>query len=776
MKKIILLILLIILVSNSIFSQTHYLGKSISILSDNLGNIIVPNTFIAEGWENKVSPTLKLTFNKFTESVGKEDFNADNFISSNKFVSLNKTLNGNIFSPVLILTSDVQVVKDYISSMGGVVYSIIYDILTADIPLEKIKEIALLDAIISIDGSNYRYSSMDISRTDIKADQVHNGIGLPRGFKGNNVIVGVLDSGIDWKHNDFKNTTSGSRIQYLWDMSGSSNPPSGYTYGREYTKSQIDANQCYETDADDGGGHGTHVTGTATGNGNAIGNYIGIAPESQIIFVKGFRSGPGFADADVVNGCNYIFTKAASLNKPCVINLSLGGHYGSHDGTSLYEKALSNLTGNGKIIVAAAGNEGASMNHLSYTTGGTGLSTARQSFWMINENSTISAVDMWYNSPGQIYVGLAAYDAQFNLIGNTNAIAPGQKIEDAPFIVEGTNYGYVTIDASVTSDPNNGSRRVVFAIDSHNGAVGIRNCYWTIYTYGSGTFDAWCFTGGNFTTDNNPSIGLYPGDNIKSIGIPSTALKLLSIGAYVTKTQWTDIDGQTWGQGGNPVLQSRATFSSMGPTRDGRIKPDLSAPGEVIVSSLSSFLTIGGNGTPRAHIVLGGKHQKMQGTSMASPHVTGVIALMLERNRGLDYQSAYNILTANTKKDSYTGQTQNNNFGFGKLDALKTLQNTPVGTGTGDEQELVTDYSIMQNFPNPFNPETVISYSLPKTSKVTLKVFDLLGNEIITSVDREEIPGSYSVKINGDKLASGVYFYRITAGDFIATKKMILMK
>ena len=98
MKKIILLILLIFLVSNSIFSQTHYLGKSISKLSDNLGNIIVPNTFIAEGWENKVSPTLKLTFNKFTESVGKEDFNADNFISSNKFVSLNKTLNGNIFS------------------------------------------------------------------------------------------------------------------------------------------------------------------------------------------------------------------------------------------------------------------------------------------------------------------------------------------------------------------------------------------------------------------------------------------------------------------------------------------------------------------------------------------------------------------------------------------------------------------------------------------------------------------------------------------------------
>jgi len=775
MKKIIVTLSIIILLATIQFAQVMSVGNNIPKPSSDNEKLVNTNILFAEVWENKISPSLKQSFNQLLKQMKFESFNKDNFINENKLVALNKALTGVIMSPVLIQSTDIQRLRSYINSIGGVIHSEIGTIVTAELPLEKVKEAASLNDVIYIDGSNYRYALLDVSRTDIKADQVHNGVGLPRGFKGNNIIVGVMDSGIDWKHNDFKNA-GGSRIQYLWDMSGSTNPPTGYTYGREYTKAQIDANQCYETDADDGSGHGTHVSGTAAGNGMSIGNYIGIAPESQIIFVKGFRTGPGFADADVVNGCNYIFGKATAVNKACVINLSLGGHYGPHDGTSLYEQALSNLTGTGKIIVAAAGNEGASYEHLGYTTGGSGLSTARQSFWTVAEGSTISAIDMWYNSPGQIYVGLAAYDAQLNLIGNTSPIAPGQKIEDIAFTIGGTTYGYVTVDATTTSDPNNGSRRVVFVIDSHNSAVNIRSCYWTLYTYGTGTFDAWCFVGGNFTTDSNPTSGIYPGDNNKSIGMPSTALKLLSIGSYVTKTQWTDLDGQGWMQGGNPTIQSRSSFSSMGPTRDGRIKPDLSAPGEVIISALSSFLTIGGNGTPRAYIVQGGKHQKMQGTSMASPHVTGVVALMLERNRGLNYQGIFNLLTANTKKDSYTGQTQNNNYGFGKLDALKTVQNTPAGTGTDEGDKLLNSYELVQNYPNPFNPETVISYQLPTISNVTLKIFDVLGNEVSTLINEEQDPGSYNIPFSGEKLSSGVYFYQLKAGDFVSTKKMVLLR
>jgi len=754
--------------------------------------------------------------------------------------------------------------------------------------------------------------------------------------------VGVVDSGIDWEQEDFDGT-SGTRIQYLWDMSGSVNPPAPYSYGTEYNKSQLDLGQCQEIDGDDGGGHGTHVSATAAGTDNALAGYTGVAPEADIIFVKGFRQGPGFADADVVDGCNYIFSKAQSAGKPAVINLSLGGHLGAHDGTSLYEQSLSNLTGAGRIIVAAAGNEGSDQIHLSYTTGGTSINEARQTVWIVPEGVGTSVVDMWYNT-GNISVGIAAYDAQFNLLGNTTPVDPGQKMENLAFDIGGGQIGgIVTIDATTVSDPNNGAHRVVFIIDSNNGQYNLNAVYWTLYTYGTGTFDAWIAMGGYFTADNDPQNLIFPGDNNKSIGIPATSQQVICVGSYVTKNQWVDIDGTTQTQPGNPTIGDISSFSSLGPSWDNRMKPDLAAPGEVIVAALSGDLTIGPNTTPRSNVLQGGKHQKMQGTSMASPHVTGTVALMLQRNHTLTYSQALSILTGSATKDNFTGTTANNTFGNGKLNALLAVQNTPGGGGptpvtileegfdtqpfppaswttqvlnqtntwrqsnpqdhnfntidsssqysalcpwvaqnqdewlisrtfalaagaaslefyagystqwltaatlklhistngggtwtqlweaendgqpwiwrqktidltsyannqnlkiawqyvgndgdlvgidgiqlTGytsisemDEELFPREYQLSQNYPNPFNPTTTIEFSLPVTSMVTLKIFNLLGEEVERLFSDNLQAGSYRYEWNASHLASGVYFYRLEAGSYVETRKLILMK
>jgi hypothetical protein len=117
----------------------------------------------------------------------------------------------------------------------------------------------------------------------------------------------------------------------------------------------------------------------------------------------------------------------------------------------------------------------------------------------------------------------------------------------------------------------------------------------------------------------------------------------------------------------------------MGPSRDGMLKPDIVAPGEVIVAAYSSNLTQ----TPPQNIVQGGKHQKMQGTSMASPHVTGAVALLLEKNSALDYDQVVTILKNTTKKDSYTGTSPNNTYGYGKLDTYNAFVNTSGGGGGG---------------------------------------------------------------------------------------------
>jgi hypothetical protein len=99
-----------------------------------------------------------------------------------------------------------------------------------------------------------------------------------------------------------------------------------------------------------------------------------------------------------------------------------------------------------------------------------------------------------------------------------------------------------------------------------------------------------------------------------------------------------------------------------------------------------------------------------------------------------------------------------------------------VGTSVDDGGNSVLTYSLSQNYPNPFNPITIIKYSIPETGYIKLKVYDILGNEVAILVNEEKIPGNYSVEWNASSLASGVYICRLQAGDFVETKKMILMK
>ena len=93
-----------------------------------------------------------------------------------------------------------------------------------------------------------------------------------------------------------------------------------------------------------------------------------------------------------------------------------------------------------------------------------------------------------------------------------------------------------------------------------------------------------------------------------------------------------------------------------------------------------------------------------------------------------------------------------------------------------EDNQVPAAFSLSQNYPNPFNPTTVIHYTVPKTSLVNLSVFNLLGQEVKTLVNEEKSPGEYEVRFDGSNLPSGIYFYRLVAGDFVKTMKMLLMK
>jgi len=102
-----------------------------------------------------------------------------------------------------------------------------------------------------------------------------------------------------------------------------------------------------------------------------------------------------------------------------------------------------------------------------------------------------------------------------------------------------------------------------------------------------------------------------------------------------------------------------------------------------------------------------------------------------------------------------------------------------VETGVTNQEEIIntsTDFVLNQNYPNPFNPTTIISFSIPLSAFTSLKVYDILGNEVATLVNEEKPTGSYEINFNASSLSSGTYFYKLQAGSFIETKKMILLK
>lgn len=554
-------------------------------------------------------------------------------------------------------------------------------------PVEALRALANDPAVRFVEVSKLARPLLDSSRVAIGADLVHLGTGLPQAYQGEAVIVGVFDSGIDFTHPDFKDE-NGSRIQYLLEFTEDGGQ-------KLWTKNDIDQNPGAVTqrDGDGGGGHGTHVAGIAAGGGRLNPTMKGIAPRADIIFVEGTRypdSRDSFNEADIVAGCDFIFQRATEMGKPAVINISVGGHYGPHDGSSLYEQALSDLTGPGKIIVASAGNEGFDFIH----AGGTTVPNKfNETFLRVEEGEPLAAIEMWYGAGSISRVGIAAYEMDQN--GKPQALlmwTPPVPVGQAGYFlfpINGDTLGYVNIEAQTATDPRNGDGHVLFVItDNHNPNIDVSKVIWSVFSAGpaTGRLDMWLLPpAGHFydqivgSQDRTEMLG----DNNYSVDVPATAKKVIAVGSYVTKNGWVDVDGKQhrWtnpnpnrtGDPVFPVLGQRCFFSSMGPTRDGRIAPTITAPGEVIFSALSSHLTEG-QGYDRIYVLQGGGYQAFDGTSMASPHVAGVIALMLQATPTLTHEKVLEIFQETARADQQTGHVPNNLFGAGRLDALAAVR------------------------------------------------------------------------------------------------------
>jgi subtilisin family serine protease len=588
------------------------------------------------------------------------------------------------------------------------------------IPLDNLEQVVRSQSVRFVEASIKRKPLNDRALEDTRVDLLHAGTGIASPYRGNGVVVGVLDSGIDFSHPDFS-TPSGSRIQHLLEMKSDGT-------NQEWSKSQIDANPNAVTqrDGNGGGGHGTHVAGTAAGNGRVNSDYIGVAPNADIVFVKGVReasSDGGFSDVDVVDGVEWMFDKAEALGKPVVVNLSLGGNYGPLDGTSAYETMLSSLSGPGQIIVAAAGNEGSDYIH----AGGT-ISSGGQPYESVlyPVDSYYNYIEGWYDRGSVARVRLAYYSIDNNddlvfegvtpnvTIGN-NAGISGNELDPEPIVLGGVTIGYYAIITDNTNDARNGDGQIQILITDNDTDVDLSEFVWSvIITAGPtpGRLDMW-FSDGAFWgseigfDDSNELVG----NTDYTVGSPATAKNVIAVGSYVTRSRWTDVNGNSWiarttddGENFREItFGERSSFSSKGPTRDGRIAPDIMAPGQKITSVLSSHLTIQSNettydnegGVMNYEVAQGGSYMLTQGTSMASPHLAGVVALMLQANPELDYDQVVGILTQTARSDGFTGVLPNNLNGNGKVDAYSAVLEAAStnsgggGGGGGSETEQV---------------------------------------------------------------------------------------
>jgi len=544
---------------------------------------------------------------------------------------------------------------------------------------------------------------------------------LSQAYDGTGVIVGIMDSGIDFNHPDFKHSNGDTRIHFIWDQTQSSGSsiPQPYNYGIEWTAAQINASVCTHNDLPQYG-HGTHVSGTAAGNGSAVGKFEGAAPKADLIVVAiNFNNVVNNVYADAVN---YLFTKANSLGKPCVINASVGNYDGSHDATDLEAQLIKNMVTaqNGRVLVAAAGNAG----HVKWHVKTTLTSTDTLFTWFVS------------GGPIEEYFLYADTNDIKNVQTSIGSSRPGfSDIGRIPFHA----YNYALNGEQVDTLKNSSNNRIgIIKTNASINTFGVYELYykilvdslnykWRIESKGLGKHDAWNF---DFVSSGLPTATVYPKmpqhvmpDTISTIvsGFQCSN-EIITVGNYINLNKWTDVTNTT--QTTTEVPGKIKETSSQGPTRNAIIKPDISATGANVFSSmpigLQTFLI---TNAPSA-VAQGSMHVQGGGTSASAPVVAGLAALYLQAFPNATNQQVKQAIMNCAYTDGFTGTVPNNIYGYGKLDGMAAMLCT-IFTGVNS----IALKSELKAYPNPFHEKVELQFE--SNIKGTLCVYDITGKCIL---------------------------------------------
>nr|WP_240808105.1 S8 family serine peptidase [Polyangium spumosum] len=495
------------------------------------------------------------------------------------------------------------------------------------------------------------------SWTRIGAFRQATGLGTGKG-----VVVGIIDTGLDVAHPDFRTADGKSRV--AWMLQAGRKPAGlhpeveekfGCTESKQWTcaifsNADLDAMMSGQSELAlprDAGGHGTHVASIAAGNGGLMSGkppvYVGVAPEATLVIASPPAT-EGFRDTDLLNAARFIFAVGESLGLPTVVNLSVGGDFGPHDGTSVIEKGLAELVGDdkpGRAIVAAAGNSGTLYG--SGERGPFGIHTEVR----VTEGAEVRVpIATPKSKDGNGYVWITFRPGDEVSVGLE---APGGE-SWIGLVDPGDERGYTgenDTTAAVVNRLVNG--KTPLTAETNSAVVAFSGAWdegtFTIRLSGHGDAHLWVTGQGDVSSSKSSGLFFEKAVRQGTISIPASHPNLLAVGCTLNRVVWDPLTTEPIelakvGGEINPLPDGQCYFSAAGPTPFGVAKPEISAPGGFVAAAMSRDADprtspgglFDGSECPKGEpcYVVDETHAITAGTSMSAPHVAGAIALLFE--------------------------------------------------------------------------------------------------------------------------------------------------
>ena len=634
--------------------------------------------------------------------------------------------------------------KQRLTQSNYIIGNPIRNIVSIKVPIEDSEYASNIQGIEYLALAGKVNHQLDKAVHDVRADSVQQGIGLPQGFQGKNVYIGVTDWGFDYTHPAFYDSTlSQTRIIAAWDQFKTSGPhPQGFNYGTEH----VGANALLAAGSDTANiysysTHGTHVASIAGGCGAGTA-YRGVAYDANFLFVTFLVD-----EAAVLDAWEWMYQKAQAAGKRLVINMSWGlYHFGTLDGNSLLSQAITAYSDLGVVFVNSAGNNGNVNFHLKKTFNNDQLNSKIDFYsYAANANMWGQSIHAWGEVGHAFSNGIVVKNAS-----NTTLV-------ESPFYSTNVTNTYIdtflvagadTIFYNIAADsahPLNQKPQMRLRVKCTNTSLKIL----LKSTAVDGTVNYWNVT--ELTTDvgnwgmpfSYSGTGTTPGDADHGISEPSCSDDVISVAAYAPSYLTP---------GGASVGGGLASFSSHGPRYDGVMKPDIAAPGVSICSAISSFTDA--NYTTISSLTFNNKtydYAKFSGTSMSGPVVAGVCALILEANPWLTAAQVKQLIKETARTDNFTGVIPalgSPLWGMGKLNAYAAVEEALAMVDV-PENTLENAWNV---YPNPVI-ET-LHFTLVDELPKSCTVVDAQGKCIVLPIQDECV----SVK----HLKSGQYTLQIT--------------